>query len=235
MDAKWLTPAEREELTTRIENDRDAEGPHRQSLFQTLREPKVLLLAGVYACIQITNAGLVFWLPSVTRRIGDLSTFQVTTLSVTPYAFQIVGLFLLGRSSDRRGRHQLHVLIGCLCIALGLAIGAVVNPVIGLIALCLAFFGYGTMSAFWSLASSSLGTTSAGAGGLAFINSVAALGGFVGPTLFGYLLDATGSVTASLWALAGVAAVSALLVLFVRSSSTPGIPAARVTPLQKKE
>ncbi|MFF1922624.1 MFS transporter [Streptomyces sp. NPDC058221] len=234
-DAKWLTPAERAELTTRIENDRDAEEPHRQSLFQTLREPKVLLLAGVYACMQITNAGLIFWLPSVTKRIGDLSTFQVTTLSVTPYAFQIVGLFVLGRSSDRRGRHQLHVLIGCLCIALGLGIGAVVNPVIGLIALCLAFFGYGTMSAFWSLVSLSLGTTSAGAGGLAFINSVAALGGFVGPTLFGYLLDVTGSVTGSLWALAGVAAVSAVLVLFVRSSSGPSIPAARVAPLQKKE
>ncbi|MER5442132.1 MFS transporter [Streptomyces sp. NPDC002790] len=235
-DANWLTSAEREELTARIENDRDAEEPRRHSLFQTLRQPRVLLLAGVYACMQITNAGLIFWLPSVTRRIGDLSTFQVTSLSVTPYAFQIIGLFLLGRSSDRHGRHQLHVLVGCVCIALGLGVGAVVDPVVGLIALCFAFFGYGTMSAFWALASSYLGTTAAGAGGLAFVNAVSALGGFVGPTLFGYLLDVTGSVTASLMALAGVGALSAVLVMFVRSpSSNPSRPAAPVAPLQEKE
>ncbi|MEU8709357.1 MFS transporter [Streptomyces sp. NPDC048565] len=234
-DAKWLTPDEREELTTRIEKDRDTGESRQESLLQALRRPKVLLLAAVYACTQITNAGLVFWLPSVTERIGGLSTFQVTSLSVTPYAFQIIGLFVLGRSSDRRGRHQLHVLLGCACIALGLGVGAVVSPVIGFLALCLAFFGYGTMSTFWSLASSYLGTTAAGAGGLAFVNAVAALGGFVGPTLFGYLLDATGSVTASLLALSCVALVSAVLVLFVRTPSGPGLPANRVALLKEKE
>ncbi|MFI7366632.1 MFS transporter [Streptomyces sp. NPDC050149] len=235
-DAKWLTADERDELTARIERDREAEDTHRAGLLQVIRQPRVLLLAGVYACIQITNAGLVFWLPSVTSRIGGLSDFQVTSLSVTPYAFQIIGLFVLGRSSDRRGRHQTHVLVGCLCIAVGLGIGAVVSPVFGLLALCLAFFGYGTMSAFWSLASSYLGTSASGAGGLAFINSVAALGGFVGPFTFGYLLDLTGSTAASLWMLAGVAAVAAALVTFVRSSSVnPDRPAVPARSLQMKE
>lgn len=240
-EAKWLTADEREELTTRIDRDRAPRdsgpgGSQAGGLLRTLREPRVLLLAGVYAGIQITNAGLVFWLPSVTSRIGGLSTFQETSLSVTPYAFQIIGLFVLGRSSDRHGRHQLHVLLGCLCIAAGLGVAAVVGPVAGLLALCLAFAGYGTMSTFWALASSFLGPTSAGAGGVAFINSVAALGGFVGPTLFGYLLDLTGSTATALWALAGVAALSAVLVMFVRSPSVArGRPELQEPALQKKE
>lgn len=219
-DARWLTEEERDALIDRLRRDDQTDQTRDSSLWKVIREPRVLLLTLIYGCIQITNAGLVIWLPAITDEIGGLSTVAVTSLSVTPYAFQIIGLFVLGRSSDRNGRRQLHVFAGCLCIALGLAVGAFVGPVPALILLCLAFFGYGTMSAFWSLASSYLGTTSAGAGGIAFVNSVAALGGFIGPSLFGYLLDLTGSNAVSLAALGGVAAVASVLVLFLRDGSS---------------
>ena len=50
-------------------------------------------------------------------------------------------------------------------------------------------------------------TGAAAAGGIAFINSVGAFGGFVGPYMVGFLKDATGSFNA------GMLGMSAILVL----------------------
>ena len=43
----------------------------------------------------------------------------------------------------------------------------------------------------------------AAAGGLAFINSIGTIGGFVGPTIMGWLRDTTGSYSAGLLAMSG--------------------------------
>ncbi|WP_231443950.1 MFS transporter [Brevibacterium zhoupengii] len=220
--AKWLSPSEKSHLLASLAESSTSHDSGKRSLSTVIREPRVVMLAGIYACIQITNAGLIFWLPSITAQIPGLSQFQLMSLSVLPYAFQVIGLFVLGRSSDRHGRRHLHVLLGVLCIVVGLCVSALTGPVAGLIALCLAFFGYGTMSAFWSLASDYLGTTAAGAGGLAFVNSVAALGGFVGPTLFGYLLDITGDTVLALCSLATFGAIAAVLTLFVKDNLSSG-------------
>lgn len=218
--ARWLSAEEKQTLHRSL--DRDAARTERTSgrIVDVFRKPRVLLLAAVYTCMQITNAGLVFWLPALTSRIDGLATWQVTSLSVIPYAFQIIGLFALGRLSDRHGRRHLYVILGCLCIAIGLAVSATSGATVGLLALCLAFFGYGTMSVFWSLASSFLGPTSEGAAGLAFVNSVAALGGFIGPSIFGLLSDLTGSESTALLGLTFFAIVGCILVAFVKDPRT---------------
>ncbi|WP_028922508.1 MFS transporter [Pseudonocardia acaciae] len=217
--ARWLSEHERTWLTTRIEAERDDRFVAHVSIARVAVQPRVLLLCAVYGLLQVVNAGLVFWLPAIVDRIGGLSTVGLTSLAVVPYAFQVIGLFLLGRSSDRHGRRRVHVFFGCVCMTVGLGVSAVVGPVAGLAALCLVFFGYGLLSVFWALASSFLNTTSAGAVGLAFINSVANLGGFAGPFLVGWLRQGTGSTVAALWVLAGAAALAAVLVLLVRESS----------------
>jgi MFS transporter, ACS family, tartrate transporter len=51
----------------------------------------------------------------------------------------------------------------------------------------------------------------AAAGGMAFINSVGTVGGFVGPAMVGLLKDATGSFSAGLGGMAVLLVVSALL------------------------
>ncbi|GAA1489436.1 MFS transporter [Brachybacterium sacelli] len=233
-DARWLDEREKAALQRSLREDIGDSSSHETRIWHIVRQPRVLLLAGVYTCMQITNAGLIFWLPAITSRIGGLSTLEVTSLSVAPYAFQIIGLFVLGQQSDKHGRRHLYVLLGCLCIAAGLAASALVGPAAGLIALCLSFFGYGTMSAFWSLASSYLDTTSGGAAGLAFVNSIAALGGFVGPTIFGFLKDLTGSDRASLLVLTLFGVLASALVLFVRDprdrgTTTHGTPTKEAT------
>jgi nitrate/nitrite transporter NarK len=68
---------------------------------------------------------------------------------------------------------------------------------------------------FWAMPPALLGGAAAAAG-IALINSLGNVGGFVGPALIGWLLDVTGSYTGGLLALTAVLVAQALLVLRVR-------------------
>ena len=68
----------------------------------------------------------------------------------------------------------------------------------------------GARALFWSIPPRFL-TGMAAAGGLAFINSVGVMGGFVGPTIMGFLVDQTGSYSAGLLALSGFLVASSII------------------------
>jgi ACS family tartrate transporter-like MFS transporter len=72
---------------------------------------------------------------------------------------------------------------------------------------------YGSKPAFWPLPSAFL-TGSAAAAGIALVNSIGNLGGFVGPYAVGWIKDATGSFEAGLYFLAACALASAVLAFF---------------------
>jgi MFS transporter, ACS family, tartrate transporter len=65
---------------------------------------------------------------------------------------------------------------------------------------------------FWTLPTAFLSGTAA-AGGIALINSIGNLAGFVAPFLMGYLKDATGGFTAGLLVVAAFPLLSSILVL----------------------
>ena len=68
---------------------------------------------------------------------------------------------------------------------------------------------------FWAMPPQFLGGTAAAAG-IALINSIGNLGGFVGPATIGALHDLTGSYTGGLLALTAALIVEAILVLALR-------------------
>ena len=113
---------------------------------------------------------------------------------------------------SRTGQKILNLVLALLLGAAGLVLSVVFPALIpAIIALSLALVG--TISArtiFYTIPQSFL-TGAAAAGGLAFINSVGAAGGFVGPTLVGWLKDATGSYSAGMLGLAAVLGISVLL------------------------
>jgi hypothetical protein len=90
---------------------------------------------------------------------------------------------------------------------------------VAMAALTLAFVGLkSTLGPFWAQATSFLSGTAA-AGGIAWINSVGNLGGFVGPTLVGRIEDATGSNVAALLVLgSAMLAMGLLAAMGMRSS-----------------
>ena len=72
---------------------------------------------------------------------------------------------------------------------------------------------YGSKGPFWAMPPMIL-TGSAAASGIAWINSVGNLGGFFGPSVVGWAKDYTGSFAGGLYALAGLALMSAVVSAF---------------------
>jgi nitrate/nitrite transporter NarK len=108
-----------------------------------------------------------------------------------------------------------HVAIPAFVGALGLALSAYWGdmPVLAFAALCLSVMGcYSALPVFWTLPTSML-AGSAAAAGIALANSIGNTGGFLGPTIVGFVSDATGSFAAALWTLAGFVAAAGVVVL----------------------
>jgi MFS transporter, ACS family, tartrate transporter len=74
---------------------------------------------------------------------------------------------------------------------------------------------WGALGPFWALPTAFLRGRAA-AGGVALVNAVGNIGGFVGPTVVGYVRDATGSFAAGLWLLAAGLVVGAVITLCLR-------------------
>ncbi len=120
-------------------------------------------------------------------------------------------------NSDRTGERRFHVAVPALLAAIGLALtGAFAAPVPAMLALVLTAVGiYSCLGTFWTLPAAFLSGTAAAAG-IALINSVGNLGGFVGPYAVGFIRDATGSSYLALLVLAALILVAGIVALIVR-------------------
>jgi len=124
-------------------------------------------------------------------------------LVAVPYAFAIVAIIWWTRHSDITHERVWHVVCPAVVSGLSLIAGAYLgNPVLAAVALTIGVMGaLAVVPTFWTLPTGFL-TGSAAAGGIALINSIGNLGGFVGPYAIGWIKDATGDVTLGLVVLA---------------------------------
>lgn len=207
--AHWLTPAERETLA-RSQGNECPQPP--RSAFNTLLHPTVWRLSLVYLALVIGMYGVGMWLPQMLKGLSDTNDLGIGLLTATPYLAAMAGMVWIGRHSDRCGERRLHTSLSLLAAAGGLAIAAAAESLpLSLLALSLAAAGiWGALGPFWAMATSFL-TRSSAAAGIALINSIGNLGGFLGPYLMGWLKEATIQYTAGLAALAVIVAIGAWL------------------------
>jgi ACS family tartrate transporter-like MFS transporter len=227
-DARWLEPAERDWLESTIARENAAKARvGAMSLRQGFTDRRVLIATVFSFCLVCCNFGTVFWLPQILKSLGSLSNLQVGQLSVVPYLLGGIGMILWGRHSDRGNDRRWHLVASGVLATIGYALaGLASTPAISFLGLCLATLGVWSMfGVFWAIAADLLAGAAAAAG-LAFINSVGTLGGFVAPLAMGYLRDVTGTFTGSLLALAAFAAFTALLapLLYVRPQEGEAAP-----------
>ena len=150
---------------------------------------------------------------------GEFTNFEVGMITAIPYAAAAVGMVLVGRSSDRTGERHLHLALPALVGALGfIAVTRTGSTGLLIAALCLCAFGVlGWLGPFWALPTAFL-REQAAAGGIALINSMGAVGGFVGPYLIGDIKERTGEFAPGLLVLAGSLAAAAAIVLGLRAT-----------------
>jgi D-galactonate transporter len=213
--ADWLSEAEKQLLEAQIQ----AESSQKQeaSLGQMFANPRVWLMALIYFCFVMGLYGVSFWLPTIIKATGVTDTFNIGLLTAIPYASAAIAMILIGHSADSRRERRWHVAIPALLGSVGLILSTVYdhNTVLAMSALTLATIGIITvLPLFWSLPTAFLGGAAAAAG-IALINSLGNLAGFVSPYLVGWLKDQTQSTNSGMFVLAASLVLGALLTLSV--------------------
>ncbi len=216
--APWLHADEKRAMQAALDADeqaRRASAHAVHSFASVLRNGHVWMLGAIYFSIQMGVYAINFWLPSIIKGLGVGSPTTVGWLSAIPYLFAGVFMVLAGRSADARRERRWHVAGPMLLGLAGLVLaanfsGSIVVVMAGLI---LATMGaLAALSMFWPLPAAFLGSAAA-AGGLALINSLGQVAGFVSPMLVGWIKQATGSTDVALYILSSVMLVGAALVL----------------------
>ncbi|MBD8563502.1 MFS transporter [Oxalobacteraceae sp. CFBP 8763] len=218
--APWLTAEEKTAMQTALDEDeaQRSSGTHAVHSFgAVLRDWHVWMLGFIYFSIQMGVYAINFWLPSIIKSLGFESATTVGWLSAIPYLFAGVFMVLVGRSADRRRERRWHLSAPLLMALVGLLLAANFsdNVVLVMIGLSLATMGALTgLPMFWPLPAAFLGSAAAAAG-LALINSMGQIAGFLSPFLVGWIKDATGSTDMALYILSTVLFIGAMLVLVV--------------------
>jgi MFS transporter, ACS family, tartrate transporter len=217
--AHWLTTAQREWLTATMRREREARlARHHTSELRMLFSGRLWLLSLIYFLNNVVTYGVFIWLPNIMRDVSGFRGWKLSVATAIPFVAALAGMVLIGRHSDRTGDRKWHVAACAFTAAAGLVLAAYSQHSVLLIVLSFMLSQAGQraiMSVFWAIPPIFLGGLAAAAG-IALINSLGNLGGFVGPTAIGWLRQGSGDYTSGLLLLAGVLVLEGVLVASLR-------------------
>ena len=223
-DAKWMTREEQDALVNAIDQEqreRDAVNTVKPTIGKLLKDRQIMLFCALYFCIQLTIYAATFWLPSIIKKMGDLSDVQVGFFNSIPWLISIIAMYAFASLSGKFKFQQAWVATALLIAAAGMFMSTTGGPIFAFVAICFAAIGFKSASSlFWPIPQGYLDARIAAAV-IALINSIGNLGGFVAPTTFGFLEQTTGSIQGGLYGLAGTSVLAAILVFFAKTSPSP--------------
>ena len=214
-DAHWLTYEEKALLTSRLAAD--AETKKVSSIRATLGNRYIWLMILIYFFLATGLYGISFWLPSFVKAAGANGILRIGLLTAIPFVFSVFCMIAVSRSSDRLRERRWHLALPSLAASLALIASVHAGHRLGLAitALTVATMAiFTTIPLFWSLPTALLAEAGA-AVGIALINSLGNISGFVSQALMGWLSDFTHSTQSSVYFLSAAAIVAAVLTLAV--------------------
>lgn len=192
--APWLAKAQKAWILQRLQEEADAKSDSgHASAWRAMLDRRVLLLAMMYVGFPLAAYGVSYWLPTVVKGFGVSNTVN-GLLNVIPWILVGLALWVLPRHAARVGAGPWHIagpaLMGAACLVLSVVVpGAAAKFAL----LCLAAPAiFAAQPVFWSLPPTFLRGAGAAAG-IAAINSIGNLGGFVAQTVVPAIKQATGS------------------------------------------
>jgi MFS transporter, ACS family, tartrate transporter len=227
IEARWLAPEARTWLQGQLNQEATAKAGHGVGLLRSIASPQILVLTLAYLLMVYGIYAMSFFLPLIVKSLG-LSNTAVGYVLVLPSICGSIGMILFSRSSDRTGERIWHVVLptalaGIGAMAAGLVLG---NIYLTIAAFCVAMFGISSsFPVFWNLPTAYFGAAAA-AGGIAFINSVGNISGYLAPQVTGVLRDATGGYMVPMLVTGGSMLIGAGLILAsgIRQHIPRGMP-----------
>lgn len=216
--AKWLTAGEKSALQEVLEREQHAKTAHApQTVMRTLGDRKVLYFCLIYFLIQICLYGVVYYLPAqVAALIGKKIGFVVGVLTTIPWICALAAAWWIPKLADRTGNRKNIAVVTLIMGGIGIT-GSVImsSPAAAMLSLCFATAGIiAVQPVFWTFPTAYLSGRAA-AGGIAFVNSLGTLGGFVAPNIKTWVEKEFQSATAGMMFLSVSALLAALLIFFI--------------------
>ena len=216
VDVTWLDPAEKQVVARAIAAEEGEKTGHTH-LGAAFSDGRVWLLSVIYFTIVCGIYIISFWLPSLIKQAGVADPLTIGFLTAIPYLVAVAAMITTNISGDRLRERRWHTLLPALVCSLGLALTAFAgtNILLAMLGLTLAAAGASTaQAAFWCLPSTFLGGAAAAAG-IALINSVGNIAGFVSNFFVGWMTDLTGTSQSALYLFSAIVVLGALLILTV--------------------
>jgi MFS family permease len=215
--AKWISPIERDYIlgNLRAEQEKIAKTAaiKNVSFLQVMGDSAMWKLIVINFFYQTAIYAFVIWLPTVIKNLTQTNIANVGLLSALPYIGTMIGMYSIGRLSDKSGKRKRFVTIPLLGLALSLLLSVVFKNEVWLSFSCLVLAGsflQAAASVFWTIPTLLFTASVAGAARGA-INALGNLGGFLGPFLMGWLEDVFGSTDYGVLALVGFLVISAVI------------------------
>jgi sugar phosphate permease len=214
----WLSSQEKHDLDAALLAEQGTIKPAPNYL-EAFRSPAVIKLSAQYFCWSIGVYGFVLWLPSILKNSSRFSMVATGWLSALPYLGAIIAMLAVSWASDMLGTRRTFVwpslLLGAIAFTVSYAVGAThfwLSYALLVIAGAAMYAPYGP---FFAIVPELLPKNVAG-GAMALINSMGALGSFVGSYAVGFLNGATGSPAASYAFMSAALFVSVGLTLTIK-------------------
>jgi MFS transporter, ACS family, tartrate transporter len=217
--ASWLKADEREWLISELTRERQA-FPAQHLILEALTNGTVWLLGIIFLLVAAGFYGYSFWSPLIVQSLFRISNLGIGLILGGISAITVLCMLLNSAHSDRTNERRIHIAIPLSLMGVGFLASAILHqPILVIAGLALVPIGHcSSYGPFWSMPTHFL-TGQAAASGVALVATIASIGGFLGPSLIGYLKNRTETHTTAFILLGVAALVAGLLSLSLRSST----------------
>jgi sugar phosphate permease len=223
-DAKWLTPQEKRDFELELEKEQEGLKPVK-NYSEAFKSKPVILLSAQYFLWSIGVYGFVMWLPSIIKAAPNMDIVTTGWLASVPYILAVVLMLVVSYFSDKTLKRSAFVwpflLIGAVAFYFSYAVGTDHFWISFALLVIAGGAMYAPYGPFFAIIPEILPRNVAG-GAMALINSMGALGSFVGAFIVGYLNDHTGGFGASYIFMAGSLFLSAIFTLWAVRAAKKG-------------
>jgi ACS family tartrate transporter-like MFS transporter len=231
-DARWLTEPERQSLLAGVQHDAAPAHSDATSIFPMLRDGRVWLIGIFFFCMLGSGYAYTFSAPAIIQKATGLDNtrtgFVIAFLGLLSACTMLWG----GARSDRSGERHWNIIPHCLLVAAGfLLCGLSTSSAAMLAGIVLVVLPYTAMQGpLLSIPATFLSGKHLAAG-IAAMNTIGILGGFVGPYWMGIAKDLTGNYQRGLLTMAPVMLTAAAIMLYLSRQTQTHAPAPAALPI----